>query len=319
LKAESDMQPIEEELKVLVVDNSPVLRNLVEWALSQKRYSFLFAETGQEALDLFEEHRPPLVIMGWTLPDLTGEKLCRCMRTRSQDSYTYILVLTCETEKSDLIFALNAGADDYLTKPFHRGELVARVGVGLRIVELQRRIESKNVVLEELALSDSLTGLPNRRAIENWASSQLSGALRHGYSFWVVLADLDHFKQVNDTFGHEAGDNVLKKFSEILKSCMRGSDLCARLGGEEFLLILTHSNKDSALAVTERIRTKLADTPFNFGPSTVTVTASFGLAGFEGTQEPSTFSKLQELADAALYSAKRAGRNRVEITAGPAC
>lgn len=319
MKAESDMQPIEEELKVLVVDNSPVLRNLVEWALSQKRYSFLFAETGQEALDMFSEHRPALVIMGWTLPDLTGEKLCRCMRTRSQDSYTYILVLTCETEKSDLICALDAGADDCLTMPFHRGELVARVGGGLRIVELHRRIETKNVVLEELALSDSLTGLPNRRAIENWASSQLSGALRHGYSFWVVLADLDHFKQVNDTFGHEAGDNVLRKFSEILKSCMRGSDLCARLGGEEFLLILTHSNKDSALAVTERIRTKLADTPFNFGASTVTVTASFGLAGFEGTQEPSTFSKLQELADAALYSAKRAGRNRVEITAGPAC
>lgn len=308
------MEPKRNEPKILLVDDSPVSRKLVELALSQKNYTFIFATTGREALDLFEEHKPALVITGWTLPDLTGEELCQRIRARSQDSYTYIVVLTGRREKSSLIKALDAGADDYLTKPFDRGELIARVGVGLRIVELHRKIETKNVLLEELALTDALTGLPNRRAIENWAATQLSSATRHGYSFWVVVADLDHFKQVNDTFGHDAGDAVLKKFSEILKGCTRRSDLCGRLGGEEFLLVLTHTDREGALTVIERIRAEFAGTSFTFGGCTVAVTASFGLAGFEGSQRPSTFNMLQALADAALYSAKRAGRNRVEIT-----
>jgi two-component system, cell cycle response regulator len=313
------MRPNGNQPKILLVDDSPVSRKLVELALSQKPYALISATTGQQAVDLFEEHKPALVIMGWTMPDLTGEELCQRIRSRSQDSYTYIVVLTGRTDKSNLVEALNAGADDYLTKPFHPEELVARVGVGLRIVELHRKMETKNLMLEELALTDALTGLPNRRAIENWAATQFSGAARYGYSFWVVVADLDHFKQVNDTFGHDAGDAVLKKFSKILKTCTRGSDLCGRLGGEEFLLVLTHTNKENALAVIERIRAELASTPFTFGGCTVAVTASFGLAGFEGSQRPSAFNRLQALADAALYSAKRHGRNRVEITAAAAC
>jgi diguanylate cyclase (GGDEF)-like protein len=312
------MRPKQNQPKILVVDDSPVSSKLVELALSAKHYTLIFASTGRQAVDLFEEHRPAVVIMGWTMSDLTGEELCQRIRSRSQGSYTYIVVLTGGTDKSNLIKALDAGADDYLTKPFDRGELIARVGVGLRIVELHRQIEAKNVLLEQLALTDALTGLPNRRAIENWAAAQLSSAARHGYSFWVVLADLDHFKEVNDTFGHDAGDTVLKKFSTILKTCTRRSDLCGRLGGEEFLLVLTHTNKENAFAVMERIRTELANTTFTFAGCTVAVTASFGLAGFEGSEKPSTFGRLQALADAALYSAKRAGRNRVEFTAAAA-
>ena len=139
--------------------------------------------------------------------------------------------------------ALTAGADDYLTKPFHARELLARLGVGRRLVNLHRQLEAKNLLLEELALTDGLTGLPNRRAVEAWAVRQLKGAARHGFPFWVALADLDRFKKVNDTYGHDAGDTVLKKFAEILKANTRSSNMCARFGGEEFLLVLTHVNK----------------------------------------------------------------------------
>jgi two-component system, cell cycle response regulator len=312
------MRATNNNCKVLVVDDSPVSRKLVELPLAQEQYKLIFAKTGQEALRLCEVHRPDLVILDWMMPDLTGEELCRQIRSSSRNSYIYIIVLTGSTDKECLVEALDAGADDHLTKPFHRGELLARVAVGIRTIELHRQILTKNMLLEKLALTDGLTGLPNRRAIENWAAGQQSGAARYGFSFWVVLADLDHFKQVNDSFGHDAGDMVLQKFSKILRANTRRSDLCGRFGGEEFLMVLTHTTKENALAVIERIRSELETTPFTFGGCTVSVTASFGLAGFEGHQKASIFSNLQALADEALYAAKRAGRNRVELAAAAA-
>jgi diguanylate cyclase (GGDEF)-like protein len=302
------------EFKVLVADDSRIYRKLVEDTLSEKQYALLFAKSGREAIDLFSEHQPSLVITDWMMPDLSGIELCEHIRNHSKQTYTYLIILTGITEKDKLVKGLAAGADDYLTKPFHSDELLARVGVGHRIVELHRQLEAKNLLLEELALTDSLTGLPNRRAIEHWAIRQLSGAARYGFSFLVVMADLDHFKAVNDTYGHDAGDSVLKKFSEILRANSRRSDICGRIGGEEFLFILTHTTQENARVVIERIRAELEATRFDFDGSSLTVTASFGLAGFEGTRAPD-FNRLVGQADAALYAAKRTGRNRIEIAA----
>ena len=312
------MSPTEERFKVLLIDDSPVARKLVELPLLQKGYSLIQAEDGQSGIELFEKHKPDVVIMDWMLPDFSGQEVCQRIRSASRDSYAYILVLTAQTSKDSLVEALALGADDYLTKPFHRGELLARVGAGARITRLQRQIEAKNKQLEELALTDGLTGLPNRRAIEDWAASQLSNAARHGFPFWLALADLDHFKQVNDTFGHDAGDAVLKKFSTILRSSLRKGDLCGRLGGEEFLVVLTHTDKENALKVIDRIRTELSNATVTFGGCTLRATAIFGLAGFEGAQKASAFGQLRQLADAALYTAKRTGRNRIEFTPAPA-
>ena len=312
--AKHEMDATARDFKVLVADDSRIYRKLVEQTFSEKQYAVLFAKSGREAIDLFSEHQPSLVITDWMMPDLSGIELCEHIRSHTRQSYTYLIILTGITEKNKLVKGLAAGADDYLTKPFHSDELLARVGVGRRIVELHRQLEAKNLLLEELALTDPLTGLPNRRAIEDWATRQLSGAARYGFSFLVVLADLDHFKTVNKVHGHNAGDVVLKKFSEILKTNSRRSDICGRIGGEEFLFVLTHTTQENARVVVERIRAELEAAKFDFDGSSLTVTASFGLAGFEGTQAPD-FNRLDSQADAALYAAKRTGRNRIETAA----
>jgi two-component system chemotaxis response regulator CheY len=297
---------------VLVVDDSPVARKLVEHALPPEEYAILPAKTGQEAIELFAKHRPGLVITDWLMPDLSGIELCQRIRSDFKDSFTYIIILTGVSEKSEVVKGLQSGADEYLTKPFHADELLARAQVGRRMIGLHREIEAKNRLLEQLALTDELTQLPNRRAIEQWASRQLSGAIRHGYPFWVVMADLDQFKMVNDTYGHEAGDALLKKFSEILRANTRQSDLCGRLGGDEFVMIISHAERDGIGVMVDRIREQIEAQRFPFSGADRLVTASFGIAGFEHGRHQKV-ERVMVQADAALYAAKRLGRNRVEL------
>lgn len=306
------MDPSSIELKILVADDSPVYRKLVEQSLSQTHCTVLLAKNGRQAIDLFAEHQPALVVTDWTMPDISGIELCQRIRRDFQQFYAYVILLTGNTDKEEVIKGLAAGADDYLTKPFHPGELLARVGVGRRIVELHRQVQAKNRLLEELALTDALTGLPNRRAIDVWADRQLSAAARHDFPIWVVMADLDFFKKINDTYGHDAGDTVLKSFAEILKANTRQSNICGRLGGEEFLVAITHVEKGNVTIAIERIRKQFETREFTVAGKTFGNTASFGLAGFHGTASPN-FSDLVTLADAALYSAKQKGRNRLEF------
>src|SRR6266852_7896269 len=300
-----------QEFKILVADDSRLYRKLVEETLDQEQYAVCVAKDGREASDLLAGHRPALVITDWDMPDITGIELCGRIRS-DQNSYTYIILLTSNTHKDQIIRGLAAGADDYLTKPFHSGELLARVAVGRRIVELHREIQATNRLLEEPALTDSLSGLPNRRAIEDWAVRQLSGAARHGFPFWIVMADLDSFKSVNDAHGHEAGDIVLKRFADLLRANTRASNICGRIGGEEFVVVITHVEKPNVQTAVDRIRRQLEAERFVFEGNALGVTASFGISGFQGGQPPK-FSQLIREADTALYAAKRAGRNRIEF------
>jgi len=310
------MNPSFRPFTVLAVDDSAIYRKLVEQSLKGQQYEVLFAKNGREALDLFEEHQPAVVITDWSMPDISGLELCRLIRRDFQGFHSHLILLTSNSDKEQLVEGLAAGADDYLTKPFHSGELVARIAVGRRIVDLHREIQAKNRLLEEMALTDALTGLPNRRAVDVWASRELSAAARHHFAFWVVLADLDLFKKVNDTYGHDAGDTVLKNFAEILKTHTRKADICARLGGEEFLVMMTHSDRCGTKTAVERMRKQFENTTFTFGNSTVSATASFGIAGFRGTKPPD-WNALVECADTALYAAKRKGRNRLEFEGSP--
>src|SRR5258708_32828483 len=245
-----------QDVKTLVAADSPLYRRLVEETLGREEYVVWFARNGREASDLLAEHHPALVITDWEMPGITGIELCAQIRS-NQSSYTYIILLTSNAHKDHIISGLAAGADDYLTKPFHSGELLARVAVGRRIVELHREIQAKNRLLEELALTDSLTSLPNRRAIEDWAVRQLSGATRHGFPFWVVMADLDSFKSVNDTYGHETGDLDLKRLADLLKANTRAKNICGRIGGDELAVVQTIADKPHVQMVVDRIRRQL--------------------------------------------------------------
>src|ERR1700740_1452031 len=269
---------------LLVVDDSRVARKLVEHALPADQFSVFSASTGLEALDLFAQHRPGIVVTDWVMPDLSGIELCQGLRSRFPDSFTSFILLTSLWEKSKVVEGLQAGADDYLAKPFDPAELLARANVGRRFVELHREIEAKNRFLEQMALTDELTGLPNRRAIEQWAKRQLSGAVRHNFSFWVIMADLDQFKIVNDTHGHDAGDAVLKKFAEILQANSRQCDICGRLGGDEFLFVITHSDQGGVELAIERLREQIEAQKFTFSGHDMGITASFGVAGLHRGQ-----------------------------------
>ena len=300
-------------LKMLIADDSPLYRKIVEEALHAIPLQVISASTGRQAIQLFAEHSPDVVVLDRIMADLTGPEVCRRLRKMAPDLQPYIVMLTGSADKESVVEAFEAGADDYVTKPFHDGELMARVRVGLRYRELYREVGAKNKLLEELALSDSLTGLPNRRAIESWAVRELESATRYGFPAWVVMADIDRFKHVNDTFGHAAGDAVLKEFARILRANTRSSEMCGRLGGEEFVVILTHTTRAGALKAVERIRAGFEMTPFTFSGCSLMVTASFGIAGFEKERGPVTLNALLSSADQALYDAKRGGRNRCEI------
>ena len=298
-----------------MVDDSRVYRRMVEQILSGQPYQPLFAANGAEAMRIVEERAPRIVVTDWMMPDLSGLELCRRIRAERPRPYTYIILMTSKQEKDSLVLGLEAGADDYLSKPFDAAEMLARIGVGRRTIELQHELEEKNRCLEEMARTDSLTGLPNRRAIEEWAERQIKGSSRHRFPLWVVLGDLDCFKQVNDGYGHEAGDRVLRTFAETLASVTRACDMCGRLGGDEFLLVITHVTAEHIEATINRFREQFAELSFPFAGQSLRLTATFGVAGREsGSAE--TFRLLMREADEMLYQAKREGRNRVKVSAG---
>ncbi len=307
------MSQIDSNYKVLVVDDSAVYRKLVEHVLSRQPYNLLFAENGAEALKLYEQNCPSIVVADWVLPDFSGVELCRRIRADDLRPYTYVIVMTSNAEKENVVQALEAGADDYLTKPFDPGEMLARIGVGRRIIDLNRELDAKTRKLETAARTDHLTGLPNRRAIEEWAGKQLRGAARHGFPLWVVVGDIDCFKTINDTFGHDAGDIVLQTFAGMLSKYTRASDICGRLGGDEFLLVMTHVQSANIELTVNRLREQFAALSFPLQGQSIRVTASFGVAGTQD-KELQEFGALLRKADQMLYEAKRAGRNQVRVS-----
>jgi two-component system, cell cycle response regulator len=299
-------------LEVLVVDDSPVWRKIFEQILPKDLYSVSYASNGAEAMQVLAKKSPSIVITDWLMPDFSGLELCKRIREDKSGSYIYIIVMTSNKEEGGVLRAMEAGADDFLVKPFNSNEMLARIGVGRRIIELHRRLEDKSAELEEVASTDVLTGLPNRRAIEEWASRQLRGAKRHGFPIWVVLGDLDCFKEINDTFGHEAGDTVLRTFAETLRKLTRISDMCGRLGGDEFLIVISHVSAINIEIAINRFRELFGSLSFPFAGHSVKISATFGVAGSE-SGKIQDFDLLVRKADEMLYEAKRAGRNCVYV------
>ncbi|MCU0596671.1 MAG: diguanylate cyclase [Desulfobacterota bacterium] len=303
---------------VLVAEDHPATRKLLETILNNAGFAVTVAANGEEALDLFRRDFTPVVLMDWVMPELNGIQLCKALRHNAAQGYVYIIFLTAKDSKEDVVKALEAGADDYITKPFHREELLARIKTGLRILDLERSLKKANEEIKILSLTDPLTGIYNRGYLNDQLPHEIKRSVRYGHPLHVILCDIDHFKAVNDTYGHQAGDDVLKGFASLLKGSIRQNlDWAARYGGEEFVLVLPETDAGGACAVAERLRRGAEQERFRTQGRAIHITASWGISGFDPKDVGETLSGdflLQE-ADRCLLKAKQDGRNRVVFEA----
>lgn len=307
--------------RVLIADDSGISRRLLESPLKKWGYEVTVAYDGTQAWEYLEgENAPALAILDWMMPGMTGPEVCSRVRQLGREPYTYILLLTSKSEKEDLIAGMSAGADDYIVKPFDQQELQVRLEAGKRILRLHEQLLDAKKKLIQQATHDDLTGLFNRRRIIEFLRTELNRANREDRPVGIVLADIDKFKSVNDTYGHHVGDAVLRETAHRMQSSIRGYDAVGRYGGEEFLLVLPGCDMSCTALQAERLREALASSAIDLGESSVLetenpltslpVTASFGATTYyPGTS--STVETLVKLADEGLYEAKRSGRNRV--------
>jgi len=299
--------------RVLIAEDDPVSCHLLKSFLIKWDYDVAVATDGLAALKILEsEDNPRLAVLDWMMPGVEGPQICQCIREHKNRPYVYVLLLTARTEKRDLLRGLGLGADDYLTKPFDAEELRARLLVGERILNLQDDLIAAREELRFRATHDILTGISNRASIMDALRSELARQVREHRSFGVILADIDHFKNVNDTYGHLCGDQVLQAVALRMKESIRPYDTIGRYGGEEFLIIAPASDAAGTLALAERIRGALEATPVSTQGGDVHLTASLGATVSTDAQGVDP-QRLLRLADQALYRAKQQGRNRSEL------
>lgn len=293
-------------MKILLVEDSAVDRHNIGSYLKEWHLDFTAVESGTKALKILESPNPPtMALLDWLLPGMDGIELCRRIRARGGNGrYIYTVMLTAKNRKQDLLNAMAAGADDYLAKPVDASELRARIMVGKRILDLQQS-------LSFAATHDFLTDLLNRSEIVAALQREISRSEREGRSATVIMADVDHFKTINDSMGHAAGDTVLKEVAERLKSDLRPYDLAGRYGGEEFLLILPGCDLRTGVRRADEIRRLVERTPISTGCGNANLTVSMGVTVTPSSRGQTLAGVLQQ-ADSALYAAKNSGRNRVE-------
>lgn len=293
-------------MKILLVEDSYIDRHKVGGYLTDWGLDHVAVGSGTEAVKLLESAEPPtMALLDWLLPGLDGIDICRRIRKLGNGSYIYTVMLTSKNRKQDLLMAMEAGADDYLSKPVDPSELRARVMAGKRILELQQS-------LRFAATHDFLTGLLNRSEILTALQREFSRSGREGKSATVILADIDHFKRVNDSLGHAAGDEVLKEVARRMKSDLRPYDVVGRYGGEEFLIILPGCDLPNGVRRAEQIRNQIANEPVHTPSGPVSATVSMGVTVTAFGPDLTSGDILQQ-ADVALYKAKNNGRNRTEV------
>lgn len=300
-------------MKVLVADDEPVSLRLLESSLRRWGYGVVVADNGLEAAQiLLSPDAPKLAVLDWQMPGMDGAQLCREIRRQKPEPYTYILMLTSKRDHKDMVVGLEAGADDYVMKPFEPEEMKLRLRTGKRILYLQDQLISAREALRDRATRDQLTGLWNRAAILELLGNELNRARREGAPLAVTFADIDHFKQINDTFGHAVGDEVLRKVAQAMRDCVRRYDSVGRYGGEEFLALLPGCDQANAMGHAERLRAAVAAVTIETPTAAIHPTISLGVTVWDKNSNPDE-SRLIHTADLALYCAKNAGRNRVEL------
>src|ERR1035438_3513023 len=297
--------------QVLIAEDDAMFRRILQSWLERWGYKVIVAEDGAKAWSILQqEHPPELLILDWVMPEIDGTELCRRIREQQRSPYSYILLATGKDDKRDVVTGLEAGADDYLTKPFDRNELRARLRVGRRILALQGDLIGARDELRFQATHDVLTGIWNRGAVLDLFHRELERAARTKMSTSVLMLDLDHFKKINDTFGHLTGDAVLREVASRIVHSVRSYDLVGRYGGEEFLIVLPACNEAEVEQSASRIRLAIASAPILTASFEIPVTASIGATVLAGAAAASEKEMLLA-ADKALYEAKNGGRNRV--------
>lgn len=309
-------------MKILIADDDLIPRRVLERTLTDWGYQVIAVADGQaawEGLSPSETSQSPprLAIIDWLMPNLDGLELCRKIRRElSDDAYVYVLLLTGKSETKDIVAGLEAGADDYLTKPFEPAELRARLRVGRRLLDLHGQLIKAREELRIRATRDPLTHVWNRAAILDLLRSELSRGRRGGQPVAILVADVDYFKRINDTYGHPAGDSVLREVSRRMVAAVRPYDAVGRIGGEEFLIVLPECDELSATKLATRLRLRVGETPIDTTNEQINVTLSVGVVATT-RPDPDQVDALLQAADAAMYQAKQEGRNRVAIAASP--
>jgi two-component system, cell cycle response regulator len=298
--------------KILLIDDSRLITEFGKKILISNGHEVLTADSGELGLEMSLRDHPDLILLDVILPGLDGYEVCRRMKNLDSIRDIPVIMLTSKAEPADKIKGLELGAVDYVTKPFDAGELTARVNTHLRMKELYEALQEKNLQLQDLANRDGLTNLYNHRFFHEYLNRELDRIRRYGGMLSCAILDLDFFKKVNDTFGHQAGDMILKEMALILKRGIRESDLAARYGGEEFALVLLQTEVEAAQLVCDRLRNEIATTTFLIGDTSIHVTASFGISFYPSTAIRET-KNLVAAADQALYQAKTGGRNRLVL------
>lgn len=305
------------EPTILIAEDDTISRIALQRRLEGWGYRVVAVTDGEAAWELLQSGRgPSIAILDWVMPRLDGLGVCRRLRLNQNDLYTYVILLSGKEDKSDVVTALRAGVDDYLIKPCDWTQLEARLVVAMRILALQGQLVAAREQLAQEASHDPLTGLWNRRAATSALRRDLARAARAGEPVSVILADVDHFKAVNDTWGHPAGDQVLMELAVRMQRCVRDADSVARWGGEEMLMVLPSADATTAYDVAERMRLAVAGEGFAVGGKRLPVTLSLGVAVIH-PNAADDWEDLVRLADEALYRAKESGRNRVEMAGDP--
>jgi len=296
--------------KILIVDDSLLVRSYVSKILSDAGFNVYEAQNGEEALRVLEKIEIDLLILDIVLPDLSGFDILKEIRKKEEMMDLPVIIITSQAELDERIKGLSLGADDYLIKPFEPLELIARVRVQLRAKELRDQLKEAQRRLYDLSITDELTGLYNRRYFFKRLKEEVRRATRHNYELSISIADIDHFKRINDEFGHEFGDIVLKEIAEVLKKNVREEDVAARYGGDEFVFLLPYTDRESARIQAERIRAEVENLFFKRGNTILKVGISIGIASYfeDGCSSPES---VLEVADRRLYIAKSLGRGKV--------
>lgn len=305
----------EKRFRLLLVEDEPTQRMMLERQLTRAGYVVDTAENGAEALHKILEGQYQILLTDWDMPGMDGPTLCKRVREAKLSTYVYILLLTGHLTTDDVVVGLGAGADDYVKKPANQAELLARLSAGSRIVTLEQSLREANEKIQLLSVTDSLAGTFNRRYLNDQLHKEVERARRYGHHLAAIMADLDRFKRINDERGHQAGDEVLRRFADLAKSLIRPSDWIARYGGEEFVIVLPETDAGGAATVAEKIRAEWAANPIPLASGDLSVTSSFGVAALSsGNQSPeAAAAEMLREADAALYNSKHEGRDRVTV------